>query len=283
MTSLSDTYTLSNGVKIPVIGFGTWQTPSGPTAVNSVKEAIAAGYRHIDTAALYGNEESVGQGIRASGIPRDQIFVTTKLANNDHGYQPTLRAFDVSLRKLGLTYIDLYLVHWPNPARFRSSWESANAGTWRALEELYDAQKVRAIGVSNFRPKHLDALLKTARITPHVNQIRLCPGDTQDEVVEYCRSRGILLEAYSPLGVGRIFGIKAIQDIAARYHKTVAQVAIRWSLQRGYLPLPKSVTPARIRENGLVFDFQLSQADVDLLAGMKGVLGYSMDPDTVGF
>jgi diketogulonate reductase-like aldo/keto reductase len=179
--------------------------------------------------------------------------------------------------------LDLWLIHWPNPLQFRENWQSANAGSWKAFEELYEAGKVKAIGVSNFRPWHLEELFKTAKIRPQVNQIRLCPGDTQDEVVEYSRQNGMLLQAYSPFGVGKIFEVKEIQDIAAKYQKTVAQVAIRWSLQRGYLPLPKSITPERIVENTKVFDFVLSDEDVETLAGLKGVVGYPLDPDTVPF
>jgi diketogulonate reductase-like aldo/keto reductase len=283
MSSIADTYTLSNGVKIPIVGFGTWQTPAGEVCVNAVKAAIAAGYRHIDTASGYVNEESVGQAIRESGIARDELFVTTKLGNSDHGYEATLKAFETSLTKLGLEYLDLYLIHWPNPIHNRTNWQETNAGSWQALEELYEAKKIRAIGVSNFHPRHLDELLKTAKVIPQVNQIRLCPGDTQDDVVAYCRERNILLEAYSPLGVGKIFDVKEVQELASKYNKTIAQICIRWSLQRGYLPLPKSVTPNRIAENTQVFDFELSPDDVELLAGLKGCVGYSHDPDQTPF
>jgi diketogulonate reductase-like aldo/keto reductase len=283
MKSLSDCYKLSNGVEIPCIGFGTWQTPDGAVAVSSVKTAIAAGYRHIDTAAIYGNEEGVGAGIRQSGVPRKELFITTKLWNDDHGYEAALRAFDLSLKRLGLDYLDLYLIHWPNPVKFRKNWAEANAGTWRAFEELYKAGKVRAIGVSNFRGHHIDALLKTAGLAPQVNQIRLCPGDTQDEAADYCRKRGILLEAYSPLGVGQVFDAPELKALAEKYHRTIAQVCIRWSLQRGYLPLPKSVTPERIRENAGVFDFELSPEDVAAIAGLKGIAGTSANPDETDF
>jgi diketogulonate reductase-like aldo/keto reductase len=274
---------LSGGVEIPCIGFGTWQTPEGDVAVSSVKAAIEAGYRHIDTAAIYGNEEGVGEGIRQSGVPRKELFITTKVWNDDHGYETTLRAFDLSMKKLGLDYLDLYLIHWPNPIKFRKNWAEANAGTWKAFEELHRAGKVRAIGISNFRGHHIDALLKTAKIAPQVNQIRLCPGDTQDEVVDYCRKHAILLEAYSPLGVGQIFQAPEIKAFAEKYKRSIAQVCIRWSLQRGYLPLPKSVTPERIRENAKVFDFELSAEDVAAIAGFRGIAGTSQDPDETDF
>ncbi|GHU87191.1 2,5-diketo-D-gluconic acid reductase [Spirochaetia bacterium] len=281
--SLTDSYKLSNGVEIPCIGFGTWQTPDGDVAVSSVKAAIQAGYRHIDTAAIYGNEESVGCGIRKSGVNRKELFITTKLWNADHGYETTLKAFDLSLKKLGIDYLDLYLIHWPNPIKFRSNWQEANAGTWKAFEELYKAGKVRSIGVSNFHGRHIDALLKTATVAPQVNQIRLCPGDTQDEVVAYSRKHNILLEAYSPLGVGKIFDSPEIQGFAKKYNRSIAQVCIRWSLQRGYLPLPKSVTPARIAENTHVFDFELSAEDVEKIAGLTGIGGTSRNPDETDF
>lgn len=283
MKSLTDGYKLSNGVEIPCIGFGTWQTPNGDVAVSSVFGALEAGYRHIDTAQMYGNEESVGIAVKKSGIDRSDIFITTKLSNSVRGYRQTLYAVEQSLKKLDTAYIDLFLIHWPNPVKFRDRWQEANAETWRALEELYDAGRIRSIGISNFRPHHIEELMKTAKIAPMVNQIRLCPGDTQDEVVDYCRARGMLLEAYSPLGVGKIFEVPEMRKLAEKYGKSVAQICIRWSLQRGYLPLPKSVTPSRIRENTEVFDFELSPEDVRLIADMKGVVGYAADPDTTNF
>jgi diketogulonate reductase-like aldo/keto reductase len=283
MKSLTDCYRLSNGVEIPCIGFGTWQTPHGDVAVSSVLSALEAGYRHIDTAQMYGNEESVGIAVKQSGIDRGDIFITSKLANSVRGYRETIEAVEQTLSRLGTEYIDLFLIHWPNPVKFRDRWQEANAETWKALEELYGAGRIRSIGISNFRLHHIEALMKTARIAPMVNQIRLCPGDTQDEVVEYCRARGMVLEAYSPLGVGKIFEVPEMQKLAEKYGKSVAQICIRWSLQRGYLPLPKSVTPARIRENTEVFDFELSPEDVQLIADLKGVVGYAADPDKTNF
>lgn len=280
MKALTDCYTLSNGVKIPCVGFGTWQTPDGETAVSAVLSAIGAGYRHIDTAEGYGNEKSVGAAVKKSGVSRKELFITSKLWNSNHGYEKTLAAFEKTMKRLDTDYLDLYLIHWPNPIAFRGNWRDANAGTWKAFEELYRAGRVRAIGVSNFRPHHLEELMKTATVAPMVNQIRLCPGDTQDETADFCRSRGILLEAYSPLGTGRIFGVPEMKALAEKYGRSVAQICIRWSLQRGYLPLPKSVTPERIEENARVFDFELEEADVRLIAGLKGCVGYSADPDT---
>lgn len=283
MNALHDTYTLTNGVKIPVIGFGTWQIPDGETAVKAVTSALDHGYRHIDTAAGYGNEASVGQAVKDSGLPREDVFVTSKLQNSAHGYDETLEAFAETMRQLDLDYLDLYLVHWPNPLKYRDRWQEANAGTWRAFEELYNAGKIRAIGVSNFHPHHLEELQKTASVMPMVNQIRLCPGDTQDAVVDYCRNHNILLEAYSPLGTGAIFDVPEMQQLASKHGKTVAQVALRWSLQSGFLPLPKTVTPERIAENAAVFDFELSSEDMQLIDGLDGVCGYAQDPDKTTF
>ena len=285
MTSQKDTLRLQNGVEIPCLGFGTWQTPDGETAVRAVRCAIEAGYTHIDTAQVYGNERSVGEAIRQSGVNRGDLFITTKLWNTKHSYELAMRSFEESMDKLGLDYLDLFLIHWPNPVGLRDNdrWQAANAESWKAMEELVEAGRVRAIGVSNFRPHHLDALLKTAKIMPQVNQIRLCPGDTEDETVAYCRERGILLEAYSPLGTGRIFEVPEMRELAEKYGKTVAQICIRWSLERGYLPLPKSVTPSRIVENLDVFDFSLSAEDVQKIADLKGCVGYAPDPDGVGF
>ena len=281
MNSLTDTYILSNGVHIPCVGFGTWQSKDGPEAKNSVAEALRAGYRHIDTAQGYGNEESVGQAVKESGLSRGEVFLTSKLTNSVRGYSETLSAFHESLRKLGTDYMDLFLIHWPRPVSFRNDWEAQNAQSWRAMEDLYREGKVRAIGISNFHPHHIEALLKTATVAPMVNQIRLAPGDTQDEVVSFSREKGMLLEAYSPLGVGKVFEVPQMKDLARKYGKSIAQIAIRWSLQRGYLPLPKSVTPARIRENTQIFDFRLEDEDVELIAGLKGCVGYSADPDSI--
>ena len=283
MNKPTDTYKLVNGVEIPCIGFGTWQTPDGDVAVSSVRCAIESGYRHIDTAQVYGNEASVGCGIKESGVSRDRLFITTKLWNTKHSYDLVMSSFEESMKKLGLEYLDLFLIHWPNPIGFRDHWQKANAESWKAMEELYKAGRVRAIGVSNFRQHHIEELLKTATVAPMVNQIRLCPGDTQDAVVDYCRKQGMLLEAYSPLGVGRVFDVPEMKEMAEKYNRSIAQVCIRWSLQRGYLPLPKSVTPSRIADNLKVFDFELSEDDVEKIASLTGCAGLESDPDKTNF
>lgn len=283
LNSLEDTYTLSNGVEIPIVGFGTWQTPDGEVAKQSVKAAIDAGYRHIDTAAAYGNEDSVGEGIKASGIKRDDLFLTTKLWNDDHGYDSTIKAMDHSLKELDVDYVDLYLIHWPNPVKFRDNWQEVNAETWRAMEDLLESGKTRAIGVSNFRGEHLNELMQTANVTPMVNQIFLNPSDMQQEVVDYNNEYNILSEAYSPLGTGKIFQVPELQAMAKRYNKSVAQLVLRWSLQLGFLPLPKSVHADRIKENAQLFDFEISPEDMKTIDGLHGVAGLATDPDTTDF
>lgn len=280
---MADTYKLNNGVKIPVIGFGTWQTPDGNVAKQSVETAINAGFRHIDTAAAYGNEDSVGAGIKASGINRHDLFLTSKLWNADHGYDKTKKAIDRSLEKLDTDYLDLYLIHWPNPATIRDHWQEANAESWQAMEEAVKAGKIRAIGVSNFRKKHLDALMKTAEIKPVVNQIMLNPSDLQPEVTKVNKEYDLLSEAYSPLGTGGMLGNETVKTVATEVGKSPAQVLIRWSLQHGFLPLPKSVHAKYIKANTEVFDFTLSPEQMKQLDGLHGVSGLAKDPDTTSF
>lgn len=283
MNSINDTYKLSNGVEIPCVGFGTWQTPDGETAVKAVTAALEAGYTHIDTAEGYENEGGIGKAIEESGVSRDKLFLTSKLWNEYRGYDVTVKALEQTLKDLRTDYLDLFLIHWPNPLKFRDQWQKMLSETWRAFEDLYKAGKVRAIGVSNFRQHHFEELAKTAEIMPMVNQIRLCPGCTQDEVVEYCRSKGMLLEAYSPLGIGKIFEVPEMRKLAEKYGRSIAQICINWSLRNGWLPLPKSVTPSRIEENTRVFDFTLEDEDVKLIAGLTGCVGLARDPDTAPF
>ena len=282
MNSLKDVFILNNGVEIPCIGYGTWRSPNDDTTIQAVKHAILSGYRHIDTAAVYKNEEAVGQGIRESGIPRDELFITTKVWNDDRGYEATKEAFEVSLKKLGLSYVDLYLIHWPNPMKFRGNWEAMNAETYRAMEDLVKEGKIKAIGVSNFMIHHLEALLKSATIVPAVNQIKLCPGILQEEIVAYCKDKDIVIEAYSPLGTGKAFNSTELLALADKYEKSVAQICIRYCLQKGYLPLPKSMTFNRIEENAEVFDFEISEEDLRLLDCLEG-MGEAPNPDTKEF
>ena len=270
-------------MKIPIIGFGTWQTPDGDVAKHAVESALNAGYRHIDTAAAYGNEESVGEGIKRSGVNRHDLFITTKLWNADHGYKLTKEAIDRSLQKLKVDYLDLYLIHWPNPVAMRDHWAEANAESWRAMEEAVKAGKIRTIGVSNFRKHHLDELLKTAEIKPAVNQIMLNTSDLQSEVVKTNNDLGLLSEAYSPLGTGGLLENEVVNEIANEVEKSPAQVLIRWSLKHGFLPLPKSVHDKYITANIDVFDFDLNNEQMEKLDGLHGVSGLATDPDTANF
>lgn len=282
MHSPADNLTLCNGCAIPCLGFGTWQTPDGETAVTAVRTALEKGYRHIDTAAIYGNEASVGKGIAASGLDRNKIFVTSKLWNNSRGYESTFRSFEKTLADLCLDYLDLYLIHWPASASRFSDWENINLQTWRALTELYKAGRIRAIGVSNFLPHHLQALMQT-EVPPMVNQIEFHPGYMQEETVQYCRQHGILVEAWGPLGTGKMFSNPLLATIAEKYGKSVAQLCIRWCLQNQTLPLPKSVTPSRIAENADIFNFTISQEDMEAINNMPpfGISG--LHPDKVKF
>ncbi len=281
MQAVSKTYTLANGVSIPSIGFGTWQVQEGPEAVDSVKAALEAGYRHIDTAQGYQNEEGVGKAVKQSGVKREDIFITSKLTNGIRGYENTKKSIEDSLRRLGTDYMDLFLVHWPVPVNFKDQWQQMNAESWRAMEDALKAGKIRALGISNFRKRHIDELLKTAEIKPVANQIRLCPGDKQEDTVNYSREQGMLLQAYSPLGTGKLFEVPELMDIARQTGRTIAQVALRWSLQRGYNPLPKSITPKRIRENLDVYGFELTKEQMDRINALEGVVGYSADPDHI--
>lgn len=283
ISSLNDRYFLNNGAKMPTIGFGTWQTPDGDVAKKSVIDAINSGYRLIDTAAAYGNEESIGKGIKESDINRYDLFVTTKLWNDKHGYRETIQAIDESLEKLGLDYLDLYLIHWPNPKAVRDHWAELNAESWRAMEDQYKAGKLRAIGVSNFRREHMDELLKTASVRPAVNQIYLNPSDMQEKVVSYNNELDILSEAYSPLGTGGLIGNKTVGEVAEHYGKTPAQVLLRWSLQHQFAPLPKSVHTDRIKENVDIFDFVIDEEDMKNLDGLHGAADLATDPDKTNF
>lgn len=283
MENMKSTYTLKNGVGIPKIAFGTWQIDEGPKAYDATLKALEAGYRHIDTAAIYGNEKSVGKAIKASGIPRNELFITTKLWNDSHSYGKALAAFEESMDKLGLSQLDLYLIHWPNPPYTRNRFEESTKETWAAMEKLYQNEKVRAIGVSNYLPHHLEILFRHATINPMVNQIRLYPGSFHQPTIDLCEKEGILLEAYSPFGRGEVLGAPEIVQIAENHGKTPAQVALRWSLQRGFLPLPKTVTPKRMEENTKVFDFELTGDEMNSLNTMKNYGEEPQNPDETEF
>ncbi len=273
MKKLTDCFTLSNGVRIPCVGYGTWQS-SKEDAKNGVIKAIEAGYRHIDTAAAYENEDAVGAGIRESGIKREELFVTTKHWITERGYDKTLRAIDASLKELGTEYVDLYLVHWPCVESRNPDWKRVNADTWRGFEQAYRDGKIRALGLSNFEKKHVDALMETAEIAPTVNQIEFHPGYTQMDNVRFSQQAGMLVEAWSPLGNGMVLNDPFLTEMASRYGKSVAQLCIRYALQHNVLPLPKSVTPSRIVQNTQVFDFEISAEDMSAIDSMP-LLGFS--------
>lgn len=268
--------TLNNGVPMPQLGFGVWQVPD-EQAVETVGLALRAGYRSIDTAALYRNEAGTGKALAASGLPREELFVTTKLANPDQGYDSALRAFDTSLGKLGLEYVDLYLIHWPLPAR------GTFVETWRALEKIYAEGRAKAIGVSNFTPAHLRRLLDETEIVPAVNQIELHPNLAQEEARAFHAEHGIATEAWSPLGQGKdLLRDPKLAEIAARHGVTAAQVVLRWHLQLGIIAIPKSVTPSRIEENIDVFGFELDEADLAALKTLDTGTRLGPDPDQLG-
>lgn len=280
MHSIQDRIALSNGTKIPCVGFGTWKTPA-ETATQAVKTAIETGYRHIDTATAYRNEDAVGAGIAQSGIAREELFVTTKLWNPDQGYQSTLDACDRSLQALGLEYVDLYLIHWPHDRKYFDNWEEMNCETWRAFEALYQAGKVRAIGLSNFRPHHIENILKNCTIRPMVDQVEIHPGMPQTEILDYCKTHDMLVEGWSPLSTGKIFEVPEMQAMAQKYGKSIAQVCLRWSVQRGVIPLPKSVTPSRIAENAQIFDFTLEDCDIAAISALTNCGFSGLDPDNL--
>ncbi|GAA0370900.1 aldo/keto reductase [Alkalibacterium iburiense] len=280
--ALTDTYKMNNGLEIPVVGFGTWQS-SNEEAKQAVLWALEAGYRHIDTAQSYKNEEGVGQALKETSVPRDEIFVTTKLHNRWHGYERTKEAIDTSLEKLGIETIDLLLIHWPNPISTRDNWQEMNNESWKAMQEAVEAGKIKSLGVSNFRPHHLKPLLDFATIKPAVNQILLNPSEMQPEVVAFNKEHDIINEAYSPFGTGKIFEVDELKELAEKYGKTVGQVVLRWSLQHNFLPLPKTVTKERVWENADIFDFEIEKSDIKLMDSLTGRAGSATDPDQITF
>ncbi len=255
---------------MPLLGLGVYQTSPGKATEEAVKYALKIGYRHVDTASLYGNEESVGRAVRESGVPREQVFVTTKLWNSDHGYDAALRAFEKSQRKLGLGYVDLYLIHWPVSELREES--------WRALVELQRRGSCRAIGVSNYTVRHIDELLAGSKTVPDVNQVEFNPFLYQEELLRYCQGKRIQLEAYSPLTRGYKLRHPVVLEVAKTYSKSPAQVLIRWSLQHGLVVIPKSARPERIKENSEVFDFEISAADMSSLDSLGENLHTDWDP-----
>ena len=244
---------LSNGIKIPSIGFGTYKLGDNEKAVTALKHALEIGYRHIDTAAFYGTEEAIGIALKESYVKREEIFLVTKLWNDCHGYENTMKAFNESIKRLGVDYLDLYLIHWPN---------ELNPDTWRALEDLYTEGKVKAIGVCNFKIGHLEELKKTAKIMPMTNQIEIHPGCTQKDMVEYCQENNIQLVAWGPIMRGKVLTEPIMIELSKKYNKTIPQITLRWHIQNGIIPIPKSSNEDRIKENFNIYNFEISKEDM---------------------
>lgn len=272
------TYPLLNGLTIPRVGFGTSQIPDGEPTAEAVCAAVAAGYRLIDTAARYDNETGVGMGVRRCGVNRSELFVTSKVWGTERGYDKTMASFEASMDRLGLDYLDLFLIHWPACESKYSDWMEQNLGSWKALKELYDAGRIKAVGVANFMPKYLQPLMDTG-LVPMVNQIEFHPGYMQKECVDFCQANGIVVEAWSPLGRRRVLDHPLLNALADKYNKSVAQVCLRWCLQHNVLAIPKTVNPERLAQNLDLFDFELSADDMAQIDAMPEY-GYSgIDPE----
>ncbi len=275
MKNIASTTTLHNGLEMPWFGLGVFKVEEGQEVEASVKMAIHAGYKSIDTAAIYKNEEGVGKAIRESDVPREELFITTKVWNADQGYESTLKAFDESMEKLGLEYLDLYLVHWPVKGKY--------VDTWKALEKLYKDGKVRAIGVSNFHIHHLQDVLEVAEVKPMVNQVEYHPKLSQVELLNFCKENDIQLEAWSPLMQGQLLDDEVLKEIADSHNKSVAQVILRWDLQNGVVTIPKSVKEHRIKENADIFDFELSDEEMQKIHALNENKRVGPDPDNFDF
>ncbi|PEC80105.1 aldo/keto reductase [Bacillus cereus] len=279
MKNLQSKTVLNNGVEMPWFGLGVFKVEDGPELVEAVKSAIKAGYRSIDTAAIYGNEKAVGEGIRAgikeAGISREDLFITSKVWNSDQGYETTLAAYEESLKKLELDYLDLYLVHWPVEGKYKD--------TWRALETLYKEKRVRAIGVSNFQIHHLQDVMKDAEIKPMINQVEYHPRLTQKELQAFCKEQGIQMEAWSPLMQGQLLDNETLQEIAEKHGKTTAQVTLRWDLQNGVITIPKSTKEHRIIANADIFNFELTKEDMEKIDALNQNHRVGPDPDNFDF
>lgn len=264
---------LNNETYIPSIGFGT-SLVTGDECTQIIKKAIEVGYRHIDTASAYENEVEIGNAIRQSKIDRKELFVTSKVWKDAMGYENTLKSFEKSLKNLGLEYIDLFLIHWP-----RNNDENLNIETWKALEKIYKDGKAKAIGVSNFLKHHLEALLPNCEICPMVNQIEFHPGLTRQETLEYCREKNIVVEAWAPLGKGKMLSNETLIDIAQKYNKSTAQLCLKWCLQNNVIPLPKSENEGRMKQNLDLFDFEITEEDMNTINNMEFFAGSDMDPN----
>ncbi|CAM4136141.1 aldo/keto reductase [Zobellia nedashkovskayae] len=277
ITDLQGTFTLNNGVEMPYFGLGTYLADNDQEVIDAVKNALNAGYRHIDTAAAYKNEEGVGKGIRESNVAREEVFLVSKLWNADQGYKSTLKAFEESLERLGVDYLDLYLIHWPVAGKYKD--------TWRAMEKLYREKKIRAIGVSNFLQHHLEDLLETAEVVPMVNQMEFHPYLVQQDLIDFCNSKGIQYESWSPFMHGKLFDGKSevFSELTNKYNKSIAQIVLRYNLQKGIVVIPKTVHENRIKSNADIFDFELSEADISYLDSLDKGERTGPDPDNFDF
>ena len=274
---------LNNGIKIPPLGIGTWQIPSGEDLIKSLQSAIALGYRYIDTAAIYENEESVAEAIRRSEVKRSDLFISSKCWAANRTYDSVMRAFEESLRNLKLDYLDCYLIHWPYTKGEPLAWQSVNIGTWRAFEKLYEEGLVKAIGLSNFQMHHLVSFLARANVAPAVNQLEFHPGYTQRSAVAFCKKNGITVEAWSPLGHGSLLSEPRIQEIASHYERPVAQVILRWCRHHDVIPVTRALLPEHQQENLESFDFELTEDDIAQLDALP-IMGFSgLEPDHVSF
>ena len=275
ITDIQGTFRLHNGVQMPYLGLGVYLADEGEMVQNAVGWALEAGYRHIDTASAYLNEAGVGKAIRGSGLDRNSVFVTSKVWNTDQGYESTLEAFEKSLERLGMEHLDLYLIHWPVAGKYRE--------TWRALEKLYREGRIRAIGVSNFLRHHLEDLLQSAEIVPMVNQMEFHPFLVQQELLDFCKAKGIQYEAWSPLMRGAVVQVPEIEALARKYGKTEAQIVLRWNLQKGVVTIPKSANKERIAANAGIFDFELSPEDMARIDGLDRSHRIGPHPDHCDF
>ncbi|GAA4279288.1 aldo/keto reductase [Aquimarina mytili] len=275
ITDIQGTFKLHNGVHMPYLGLGVYLANNDDEVVDAIHWALETGYRHIDTASIYKNEQGVGKAIQTSIINREDIFVVSKVWNADQGYETTLKAFESSLQRLQLEYLDLYLIHWPVQGKYKE--------TWRALEKLYHEKKIKAIGVSNFMQHHLEDLMSTSEIIPMVNQMEFHPYLVQQDLIDFCRQHHIQYEAWSPMMQGKIFELSILDDLAKKYNKTVAQIVLRWNLQKGVITIPKSVKKERIISNADLFDFNISDEDINYIDALDKNHRNGPDPDNFNF
>lgn len=274
-------YKLNNGIKIPSIGFGTWKFPDNEETSQIIVNAIESGYGYIDTAKSYGNEKAIGKGIQNANVRREDIVIGGKMWNDDRGYDNIIKACRKTIETLNCDYLDIYLVHWPASKAVHENWKEINDETWKAMEYLYNSGIVKAIGVCNFKVNQLEELMKNAKVKPMINQIECHPGFTQQEIIEFCKQEDILVEAWSPLGSGKLLKKDQLKEIAKKYDKDVAQICIKWCLQNGVLPLPKTSNIERMKSNLDVFDFEINQDDMNYLNNLPYMAGSGLDSETI--